>query len=286
MRDKQKLKYFALTIVGLIGVVLIILPAPEGIDKSVFLSVGGSMLATAISTFVLTIGDGSKDADYASLILGELGIDAAPYKRRNAALAFPRSVEPGEIEKCVNKELGKHKIDELRTVGHRRTTSLRPYYDLIGATCEKGVAEYFAKILSSYWSYFSTDMTKVAKVEFDFVVTPKGGSPILGYEFAKIIKKPFVLHEENERFPEDDMRKWFDCAEIPAEGKTALIVDDSTTGGSMVLEAAKHLREYGYFVNTCFVVFEPAGKDARARLEQNEIQLVSIVKTNKKVDRG
>ena len=53
------------------------------------------------------------------------------------------------------------------------------------------------------------------------------------------------------------MRKWFDCAMIPPKGSKALIVDDSTTGGRMVLSVIDHLREYGFYVSECLMVFEP-----------------------------
>lgn len=105
---------------------------------------------------------------------------------------------------------------------------------------------------------------------------------MLGYEFAKLVNLPFVLHEEVQRFHDndDDMRTWFDCREVPEKGKTALIVDDSTTGGNMVKKTIGHLRSYGYAVHTCLVVFEPTVKDARAQLEQHQVQLVSILKTH------
>ena len=76
------------------------------------------------------------------------------------------------------------------------------------------------------------------------------------------------------------MRKRFDCAEVPAKGSRALIVDDSTTGGRMVLSAVEDLRKYGYDVSECLVVFEPCQKDARKKLQQQGIQLLSICKTH------
>jgi orotate phosphoribosyltransferase len=123
---------------------------------------------------------------------------------------------------------------------------------------------------------------KVKNPVIDFVVTPKGGSPILGYEFSKLMNKPFVLHEENARFDSvrDDMRKWFDCASVPPRGSRALIVDDSTTGGRMVLKVITDLKKYGYKVTECLVVFEPQNKDAAKKLSDQGVNLISIVKTH------
>ena len=118
--------------------------------------------------------------------------------------------------------------------------------------------------------------------KIDFVVTPKQGSPILGYEFAKLIEKPFVLHEEIERFKgmDNDMRAVFDCHAVPKKGAVALIVDDSTTGGTMVCNTVRHLRKYGYKVYNCLVVFEPKNKRGRERLAAEQIGLLSIIETH------
>ena len=59
-----------------------------------------------------------------------------------------------------------------------------------------------------------------------------------------------------------------------------MIVDDSTTGGKMVLDTINHLKQFKYEVNICLVVFEPRIKDAKQKLAQNDVQLVSIVKTH------
>lgn len=78
------------------------------------------------------------------------------------------------------------------------------------------------------------------------------------------------------------MRKRFDCAEVPEPGSRALIVDDSTTGGRMVCETIRDLRKYGYKVSECLVVFEPQNKDAKKKLEQQNVKLLSICKTHER----
>lgn len=215
-------------------------------------------------------------------VLQDIGVDIKRYKRVNQSLKYPRVFGNENIEKTTLSSLEQFKISKSMAVGHFRPTKLGYYYDLIGGTCDCKVAEYFANLLCTYWAQNSLSAMVIKDVEFDFIVTPKGGSPILGYEFSKLVDKPLVLHEESPRFKdnEEDMRYWFDCSAVPEKGKKALIVDDSTTGGTMVSNIIEHLREYGYLVNTCLVVFEPKAKNARERIEQKDVQLVSIIETH------
>lgn len=215
-------------------------------------------------------------------VLKELGINTNMYKRKNAIVGIPRDYNKKNIEKDIKKELKKLIIDKKVSVGRIRKTELNYYIDLIGHSCNEECAQAYARVLTSYWSDIVEKSQNVKNPIIDFVVTPKGGSPILGYEFSKLINKPFVLHEENARFDseKDDMRRWFDCAVVPPKGAKALIVDDSTTGGRMVLNVVTNLRKYGYDVSECLVVFEPQNKDARKKLSDLEINLISIVKTH------
>lgn len=293
---RKKISRLALIIIFLLGIVFVLVSILQNDPiKTILISVGCSLLATAISSFVLMQDDILEiltqvhsatntllEPEHTLGALKEVGIDIEYYKKKNKALAFPNSTELSKIASSTQMGLEKYKIEKQYAVGHHRPTTLNYYYDLIGGTCDPSTAEYFALLLSSFWANYSSDRDVVANADFDFVVTPKGGSPVLGYEFAKLIKRPFVLHEETERFRDnhDDMRTWFNCSEVPNKGSTALIVDDSTTGGTMVSNTIDHLREYGYIVHTCFVVFEPQAKDAKERLKRKSVQLISLVKTH------
>lgn len=216
-------------------------------------------------------------------VLKELGINSNMYKRKNAIVGIPRDYNQKNLVQDIEKKLEKLIIDKDTSVGKVRKTGLNYYIDLIGHSCNEECAKSYARILTSFWADVVETTQEVKNPVIDFIVTPKGGSPILGYEFSKLMNKPFVLHEESQRFDseKDDMRKWFDCAIIPPKGSKALIVDDSTTGGRMVLEAVENLRKYGYEVSECLVVFEPQNKDARKKLSDKEVNLISIVKTHK-----
>ena len=214
-------------------------------------------------------------------LLEELGIDIEQHRRLNSGLKYPKKFADENIEKITKEALEKYKISKKVSVGYHRPTELDYYYDLIGATCNEKIAQYFAHILSTYWASHLTGKNKIKYIDFDFIVTPKSGSPLLGYEFSKLVDKPFVLHENNERFVlNNDMRVVFDCLQVPEKGATALIVDDSTTGGRMVCSTIKDLKKYGYQVNPCFVVFEPKSKNARERISELNVELVSVVQTH------
>lgn len=219
-------------------------------------------------------------------VMEELGVDLKRLKKQNSALLFPKGFEYKTIERTTLSALNEYKIDKHVSVGNSRPTRLTYYYDLIGGTCNPKTAEYYAKILSTFWSEASLDSSIVRDPVFDFIVTPKGGSPILGYEFSKLCDKPFILHEEKARFNDndDDMRKWFDCREVPEKGRTAIIIDDSITGGNKIIATVNHLRKYGYQVHTCFVVFEVCEKNGRKLLDNIDIELVNVVKTHKRTE--
>ena len=285
---KKSYRNWALIVVFLLGIIATILSRLNYFVirtpwDNILLSVGCSLIATVISTIVLTIGDTSS-IDNIQNTLSAIGIDVDLYKRNNKALSFPASIKKDDIVNAAQTGLNQFLIRSSFSVGHTVTTKLDYYYDLIGATCKQETAAYFARILSSFWAQSITIPGEITNPDFDFVVTPKGGSPILGYEFAKLVNKPFVLHESSQRFQDkiDDMRSWFDCDKVPSSGQTALIVDDSTTGGTMIVETVRHLRQYKYKVHTCLVVFTPVVKNAKSTLNNYNIQLISILKTHEK----
>lgn len=216
-------------------------------------------------------------------ILKEYGIDPELYRRHNISVGIPQDYPKDDIENMIKKKLNEIKIGMDVSVGKIRKTEVNYYIDLIGHSCDPISATAYARTLSSFWAS-KIESRDVIDPQIDFIVTPKNGSPILGYEFAKLLGKPFMLHEETDRFvcKQDDMRKRFDCAWVPEKNSRALIVDDSTTGGRMVCDTIRDLRKYGYNVSECLVVFEPQNKDAKKKLEQQHVKLLSICKTHER----
>ena len=278
------LRKYALLLILLCGIILCIYPTSNSDMHNIFLSIGCSLIATSVASYILQPAENPMLKEHTLAILQELGIDVPQVKRENHARSFKASVTANHFDDTVNSELDKITIHSRHEVGQYGIQELDYYIDLIGASCDPDTAVRFARLMSTFLRYNSANPSVISNPEFDFVVTPKGGSPILGYEFAKLCKKPFVLHENKDRIhgTTNDMRKRFNFSgELPKNG-TALIVDDSTTGGTMVIEAAKDLVEFGFKVNTCLVVFAPQVKNVEEILQNSipPIQLVPIKRTH------
>ena len=179
--------------------------------------------------------------------------------------------------KTIKEKLKKITIEKEVVIGKSTNGNIFPeYIDLMGATTNERNAKDFARELNTYMQ------TITPELQFDFIVTSKLGSPILGYEFANLIKKPFALHSEEEKFRVNkrDVKAKFDFANLNKNiNKKALIVDDSTTGGRKVIDIINDLREFGFKVEDCLVVFAPQGKDADKKLSRLNVKLHTIVKT-------
>ena len=212
--------------------------------------------------------------------LKEFGINVRNYKDATMALRFPKGEDPKSIIQLTIKAMKQHLFNEKCAVGHTNRTEIPRYYDIIGAVCSPQKAADLASLMAKYWTYYFKNNADKIDLGFDFVVTPKGGSPTLGYEFAKLLDVPFALHEESDRIHNhaDDARTRFDMETILPKRQRALVVDDSITGGTMVNKTIKDLRKYGYEATACFVIFEVCAKNGRAALEGNNVNLISMVK--------
>lgn len=279
----SKFKRYALLIVFLVGCILCFFPFKDDV-KTISLSIGCSLIATAIATYVMQPTDDALLKEHTKAVLTELGIDVTTQQRENRARSFTSFTAADQFESVLDKELEAIKVNKPHQVGQHGVEQLDYYIDLIGASCNPDTAIRFARLLSTFWRKNSSDPSIVSRPEFDFVVTPKGGSPILGYEFAKLCNKPFVLHENKDRIhgdPDNARTRLNFYGTLPPNG-TAIIVDDSTTGGTMVMEAAKDLKRYGFNVYTCLVVFAPQVKHSKEVLQQANppLQLVALKKTH------
>lgn len=215
-------------------------------------------------------------------VLNELGIDVDKYKRSNYSLNYPKELSADAVKAEVEQSLKKFVINKPITVGKQRSVEVKTYIDLIGATCNPEHAAFFANMMCSYLAEAVKDNTKITNPNFDYIVTPKAGSPLLGYEFSKLLNKPLILHEDRPRFRDNDndVRRVFDCLEVPPAGSRFLIVDDSITAGGMLSEIVKDIEKYNYQVSDCFVIFELVNKGGREKLKNENVNLLSIVEIN------
>ena len=210
-------------------------------------------------------------------VLEEMGVDFR--KEKNMRLMSKLSVLVGNKDQLVNNTNEVIKMFLKRgdfRVGKTHQISSGEFVDLMSASCDQKEAVYIARCLSTFWSNNLQGHT------IDFIATPKSGSPIIGYEFSRLLKKPLVLHECNDpKYQSQDASlealSKFDAAFELTKGMVGLIVDDSTTGGRKVLELAEDLRGLGCEVRDCLVVFAPQGKGALEKLRSSGIKLHSIV---------
>ena len=194
------------------------------------------------------------------------------------------------LSKCLTTESLKRLEEKLQYIAYNteaevgetsRGYHFKSYIDLMGATTTENNARDFAGLLKTYVEKSGcVDLSTI-----DFIVTSKLGSPILGYEFAKNVKKPLLLHSQVQKFRSNNsvykLQQHFDtggCTDF--KGKTALIVEDSTTGGRKVIEAVEHLRDNEINVYDCLVVFAPQGKEADKKLLAKHINLHCMLKTH------
>jgi orotate phosphoribosyltransferase len=186
--------------------------------------------------------------------------------------------QPASLPERVQTNLESLTFKKTVGVGGTEVVQARQYIDLMGGTTNPAVAMMFARYLETFWR--DRILASAADPTIDFVVTPKTGSPILGYEFARGVNLLFVMHSRDPKFrvQPDEFRAHFDCISQPPEGSRGLIIDDSTTGGDKILELLDDLRKFGYTASDCLIVFEPQLKKARRKLTDKGIRLHSVVK--------
>lgn len=166
-------------------------------------------------------------------VLKELGVDIDRVRRANISSQMTEYFDKNNLPKTVENELEKFRLKGPFQIGRTQLATVQSYIDLMGATTDPQNALQFARCLSTHWRNIILDKTLVQNPIFDFVVTPKMGSPILGYEFSKLINKPFAIFTGEDKFVSKEyaLKSQLDYTGEIKEKMRALIVDDSTTGG-------------------------------------------------------
>lgn len=159
-------------------------------------------------------------------------------------------------------------------IGGTTVFSSEEFIDVMGATAESTRAIHYAKLLQTHYKIENLPA-------FDIIATPRAGSPILGYEFARLSQKPFVMGTSEKVKDKNQIMGNHSMLDYPKTlslaGKVVMLVDDSTTGGRKQIELAKKLRAAGAKVNISLALFEPQGKGAREKLAAEGITLHSII---------
>jgi orotate phosphoribosyltransferase len=150
----------------------------------------------------------------------------------------------------------------------------KAFLDAISASLVPQTKVAFASCLCSH--FISERKKDPELLEVLGIVGIKRGSPWLAIEVAKELHLPLALHRGEARVnagyakPND----FFDGT-LPSHGKV-MIVDDSITGGTMVLSAIDHLKALHLGVEFCLVLFEVLGKPGRENLKDNGVRLLAI----------
>lgn len=194
------------------------------------------------------------------------------------ALLDKAGVKELEYKTTLRSMLSYDTYESTFEIGDTRTFTSESFIDVMGGSTNSSTAIDYAKLLNTHAS-----IEKI--VDYHIVATPKTGSPILGYEFSKLVSKPFILGmlEKNkikEKGGRNEM-KLHGSVDFPKSlslaGKTILIVDDSTTGGRKMVGLIEKLRQEGATITDALVLFEPKGKGARESLEKINVKLHAIV---------
>ncbi|MEC9038604.1 MAG: hypothetical protein VX787_03600 [Pseudomonadota bacterium] len=218
------------------------------------------------------------------VVLKEFGIDVERYKKLNLSRSIPNYVDANNVERSLARILEACTINKSVYVGKTDQVEVDHYIDAMSLSTDSSDSVQLARILASFWrKRLEEEDSSIRIADFDYVVTPKEGSPILGYEFAKIIGKPLILHCGSEKKFEaesDDLefKSTFDAKVAPEAGAKAILVDDSTTGGRKVRQAIDDLRRNHIVVHDCLVLFEPTVKNVRKRVEEMDVSLHAVIR--------
>ena len=159
-------------------------------------------------------------------------------------------------------------------IGATTVFSSAKFIDAMGATTDTARATHYAKLLQTHYKIENMPA-------FDVVATPRTGSPILGYEFARLSQKPFVMGTSEKVKDKGKTMGSHSTLDYPKSldlnGKTVMLVDDSTTGGRKQIELTKQLCDAGATVKISLILFEPQGKGAKDKLAKQGVTLHSII---------
>ena len=218
-------------------------------------------------------------------ILEAFGIDIDRARKHNRAGTLDQT-SGATLAERVHKFLSNFRLDGPVTIGRTFRQPTDVFYNLMGATTDTANARLLARDLSAKWRQLLSDPNSAVEDRFDFVATPKLGSPLLGAAFAELMRVPLALHVPEAKFESDKhaFAAVFDCTVLPAAGSRALVVDDSSTGGGKIINLVVELRRLGYQVSDVLVVFEPQAKvqaeqNAAERMSPYSLRLHAIIKT-------
>lgn len=221
-----------------------------------------------------------------STALELIGVKEEEVRARFRSLKFQGVHSKDSISNRANVIVKNHESRKKVFVGHTNPAEGDSFVDLMGGSTVPAKAAQMASLLKAHIGT-SSDVQLTNITDFDYVATPKSGSPFIGYEFSRITDKPLMLHSQEPKYKGADGSSeplaHFDLNFEPKKGMSVLIVDDSSTGGRKVLKLIQDLKKLDLKVKYCAVIFEPQSKvgtqqNASKALSEQGVQLISIIK--------
>lgn len=202
--------------------------------------------------------------------------------RERANLERTRAIEEaGRYEAPADRmaPLVKASVQQPDESQQARFAAEVPFFvDFMSSSMDDKFTDECSLILASHLRFQRSDLA------FDYIVGIKNGSPLIAAALAKRLKRPLLLHRGRVRPKRDrpDVQpvEAFDGDYSLLSGR-ALIVDDSTTGGSMVIDCANDIRDCGGGVAGALVLFEVAGRRGNERLRMNGIPFFPVIRVDK-----
>lgn len=230
----------------------------------------------------------SRRAEEVKKIIQELGIDrqllkdsvqAARVNQRAKSLS--RYSRPADVRTRAMRLLSAVRLQGEFHIGRRFPKAFPDYIDAFTGAMDRAWAEEAVSVMLSHLRI----VTAGNLPPFSKIVGIKKGTPVLAWLAADRLRLPCVLHRG------EDLKKPWGTAEHPigcfdgefVKGDIVLLVDDSTTGGRLAMEAVEQIRQLGAVVEHFLVLFERVGKDARDLLQDQGITLYPVISLDEKV---
>jgi orotate phosphoribosyltransferase len=215
-------------------------------------------------------------------VIAELGIDRQLLKDsvqatriNQRAKSLNRYARSADVRDRAMRLLSSVRIEGEFRIGRRFPRTFTDYFDAFAGAMDRAWAEEATSVMLSYLRI----STGGNFPPFTKIVGIKKGTPILAWLAADRLRLPCVLHRG------DDLKKPWGTADNPVgcfdgelvAGDVVLLVDDSTTGGRLALEAIEQIRDLGAVVEHFLVLFERVGKDARDLVQDQSVVLHSVI---------
>jgi orotate phosphoribosyltransferase len=157
------------------------------------------------------------------------------------------------------------------SVGRRRAFDLPYYVDLFSEVVSSNTADECSRLMLAALHDVAGDF------QFTRVIGIKSGSPTLATAVAARLSMPVALIRASEDAKPDGIGVHPRIDGIVEAGEKVLIVDDSATGGRMILDAVSVIELIGAKATDVLVFFEPLGKGARQRISGTGARFTSVI---------